>query len=399
MKIAVISSGHIPSEWAHSINIIKHANGFYKLGHEIIILSPLRHLENKKLKEIGSINKYYNISDEIKFKLFTDRVFYYKEVKLIRRLYKTLERIFFIKDIEENIAGYIKGNNFSFAYCRTYKTPYHLIKLGIPVVIEIHTPRVINSDLKKLLRLSESKYFKGISTISEKIKEEFVNFGVPQEKILVQEDAVDLEEFDKVVDDKEALRKKLNLPLDKKIITYCGSLREGKGIDDLIKVADEFKNNNSILFLIVGGPENKKNFLKNCCIKNNINNICFIGFVQNKFVPQYLKASDILIMLYNRKERGSIMDFDSTSPIKLFEYMAAKVPIIVSDIPTIKKIVKDGENVLLAKEGEVEDVFKKINILLNNKSMGRELTLKAYGLAEKYTYINRCKNIIEKFFI
>ena len=37
---------------------------------------------------------------------------------------------------------------------------------------------------------------------------------------------------------------------------------------------------------------------------------------------------------------NSVMDLETTSPIKLFEYMASKKPIITSNIKTIKKVLK-----------------------------------------------------------
>ena len=59
MKIAIASNGHIPSQWAHSINTVKHANAFLKLGHEIELLSVKRFEEDQLLKKNLNIYNWY----------------------------------------------------------------------------------------------------------------------------------------------------------------------------------------------------------------------------------------------------------------------------------------------------------------------------------------------------
>jgi len=67
IKIAVISSGHIPSQWAHSINTMKMANAFSKLGHNVEVLTVERYLERKNKQRIKDIYKFYGISKNINF--------------------------------------------------------------------------------------------------------------------------------------------------------------------------------------------------------------------------------------------------------------------------------------------------------------------------------------------
>ena len=67
-----------------------------------------------------------------------------------------------------------------------------------------------------VLKLSNSEYFKGIVTIHQKLKDNFVRLGVPEKKILIQEDAVDLEIFDQISDDAEKNRNNLHISIKKK---------------------------------------------------------------------------------------------------------------------------------------------------------------------------------------
>ena len=329
-KIAVVSSGHIPSEWAHSINTSKHAQGFKKIGYDATIFSVERFYEKKKNNEINSINEFYGIDKEIKFKLFKDKtLFYFEEIKffgLILLFINSLTngKLRYTFDPEKEMAKYVKRNNYDLAYCRSYRSAYYLLKLGVPIVVETHTPKIINPELKLLLKYSYDDNFRGLSTISNHIKNEFEKYGFPKQKILVQEDAVDLESYEKISDDKSILRKKLNLPLDKKIVTYCGRLDENRGIEEILFCANQ---NPSSLFLIIGGTPEKVSYYENLSKKLKTKNVCFTGHIPNNSVPLYTKASDLLLAPYSK----NIYSAQHFSPIKLFEYMATGVPIIVSD--------------------------------------------------------------------
>ncbi len=77
MKISIASSGDIPSEWAHSINIVKHAQGFYDLGHQVKIQSVKRLYEAFLEFKIKDIHRFYGLNTKIKIEFFHDNSFFY----------------------------------------------------------------------------------------------------------------------------------------------------------------------------------------------------------------------------------------------------------------------------------------------------------------------------------
>jgi len=399
MRIAVIASQNIPSLWAHGINTVKHAQGFKDLNHSVEILIVVRLPEMKMRRVLGDFHELYDINKDIKVRYFVDHsIFFFEKMRIlgiiINHIFKFFPRLRYLQDPEKKISKYCKKEKVDLAYCRTYRGAYYCILNKIPTVLETHTPFIKKPDLQKLFKLSKNEYFRGIITIHELLKESYIEAGVPPRKILVLEDAVDLSKFDIIKEEKAFLRKMLKIPSNKKIITYCGSLKPGKGINQIFRTAKNFDN--SYLFCIVGGEKRSIRYWKRIVRKNKINNIKFTGFVKNKLVPYYLKSSDILLMLYDLEEKSPLIDINTTSPIKLFEYMASKRPIVCTKLPTIEKIVQHKQEALLSEWDDIDDVVKNVQLLLENKQLANKISQNAYEKVQNYTYTKRCKKILEQ---
>lgn len=400
MKIAVISSGNIPSQWAHSINTMKHAQGFYRLNHQVEVLTVQGIKELVMRLKLGEIHDFYGINKKITIHFFNDNfLLFFKKVRILGAFVSQILRWFpklkELLDPEKKISIYCKKNEIDLAYCRAYRATYFSILNKIPCLLESHTILTKNPDLQNLLNLGKNKFFIGLVTIHENLKENFINEGFPANKIIVLEDAVELEKFDKITQNKINLRQNLGLPLDKKIIMYCGSLKPGKGIRKILETAKFFDND--VLFYIVGGSIRNLKYWKKIAKQDKLSNVVFTGFVKNKFIPYYLKSADVLLMLYDPDEREKIMDIDTTSPLKLFEYMASKNPIVSSRIPTIEKIIKHNQDGLLPELEDIDDIVQNIFLLLEDDILASKLAKNAYEKVKEFTYKERCRKIIENF--
>jgi glycosyltransferase involved in cell wall biosynthesis len=398
-RIAVVSSGHIPSEWAHSMNTMKHAEGFRDGGNHVEVFSVERYQERKKLGQIDSIQSMYDINESIPIRLFRDRsLFYFREAPVMKYLPALIERtplqfLQRIGDPERRIAEKIFQEKFDWAYCRALRIPAYLIELGVPVVVEWHNPRTQDKGFQEFLKHIDSGAFLGISTIAEQVKKNLLESGIPAEKVIVQEDAVDLKKFDALKESKGVLRKELGLPESKTVITYSGSLHRGKGIHELLRVAERMRDEAGTLFLIVGGPQKIRERYERQARREGLRNVRFAGYIEHRLVPKYLKASDILIMLYDIAEKNPVMDLNTTSPLKLFEYMAAKVPIIASDIPALERVVAHGKEVFFVPSGDYSAVADAVKQIVQNKNLRDTLVQTAYETVQKHTYMIRCRNI------
>jgi len=204
--------------------------------------------------------------------------------------------------------------------------------------MESHTPNIKHPDLQRVIKLSHSKYFKGLVTISDILKQNFMKAGIPKDKILVLQDGVDIESFQNI--EKTEARANLGLPQDKSIIMYCGHLYKGRGIEYILDAAKILKD---VMFIIVGGFPSDVSYWKKYANDMGLVNVVFTGFVENGMVPTYLKAADVLLMPYTR----DMPTYKWMSSLKLFEYMAAGRPIIATDLVAIKERIENGRFISL----------------------------------------------------
>jgi glycosyltransferase involved in cell wall biosynthesis len=259
--------------------------------------------------------------------------------------------------------------------------------------LESHATHIKHPDLQRVIKLSHSRYFKGLVTISEILRQNFIRAGVPKEKILVLQDGVDVASF-RNLPSQPKIREMLNLPSDRKLVIYCGSLFPDKGIEHILLVAQNLAD---VLFLLVGGREDHIRMWRNYANSHQISNVEFTGFVENSRVPLYLKAADALIMPYKTDQEVRQMDIHTTSPLKLFEYMAAKKPIISTNIPAISRTIKHGVDGLLAEPNDIGELAHLVEAALEDKKLAENLSHSAYEKVQKYDWQKRCETIMKVF--
>lgn len=228
------------------------------------------------------------------------------------------------------------------------------------------------------------RHITGIVSITEAMKKEVQE--VYPGPILTAPDAVSIELFD-IPLSKEEARHNVGLPLDKKIVVYAGSIREPwKGVGILYEAAREFDD--TYCFIIVGGKPHYVDEFKNSY--GSRSNVRMVGHVPHANVPVYLKAADVLVIPNSAKAEISRI---STSPMKLFEYMAAGRPIVATDLPSLREVLNE-HNAFLVKPDDVEALAKGIRRAVEGDEESASRVTTARIDVEKYTWDKRAKYIL-----
>lgn len=152
---------------------------------------------------------------------------------------------------------------------------------------------------------------------------------------------------------------KLSFP-GKKIILYQGALNIGRGIEWIINAMPLIKN----AVLIIIGEGDISNDLKLQVEKKKLQNqVFFLGRISCKELPTYTIAADLGLCLLNNNS----LSYYYSLPNRIFDFMYAKVPILASDFPEIKNIVKNYQIGKIVNNYQPEFLAKTISKMLNEK--------------------------------
>ncbi|MFQ6052333.1 MAG: glycosyltransferase family 4 protein [Candidatus Hydrothermarchaeota archaeon] len=197
------------------------------------------------------------------------------------------------------------------------------------------------------------------SSFKEKISKEL---GVKDEKILLIPNGADTSRF--YLEKNEKLKSELDLE-DFKIVMYVGLMDYVKGLEDFVRAFKFVSKEKNVKFLLIGeGPE--KNNLMKIAKEEGIDNVLFFDPVEYSMIPDYLSIADIGIVPLKPMQETNF-----AIPSKLFEFMAAGVPVIASATYELSKVVNESMAGLCVENPQ--EIASAILHLLNNEDKRKEM--------------------------
>jgi len=183
--------------------------------------------------------------------------------------------------------------------------------------------------------------------ISDYSRKSIMGEHLDKKRDIVIHNGTDTEKFFPL-NDKQNLRKALNYPVEPFIIGYIGTLDHHKKLEILIEAFFDLKGefSNLILVIIGDGPAMPK--LKLTVAKLSLKEkVLFLGWLKHENINKHLNCFDLAVHHY----ANTYMN-----PLKIFEYLSAGLPVIAPRIPSVERMFKDGEDLLLttAEKGELK---------------------------------------------
>ena len=176
-------------------------------------------------------------------------------------------------------------------------------------------------------------------------------------------------------------------------IGYAGHLYPWKGVDLVVEAVTALPDARA---LIVGGHEREPDLarLKKVALDLDCaSRITFTGQVTPPEVGARLREAHVLIL----PNRPSAISTDFTSPLKLFEYMASGRPIVASDLPSFREILRDGENALLVEAGNPQALVAGITRIRTDPELGARLAQQAAADVREFTWARRAERLERLF--
>ena len=258
-----------------------------------------------------------------------------------------------------------------YLYTRSPEISIALGNVNLVHSLEIHdfVDLQKKKQLSSILEMHANKTISQLISITESTRDMLVHAGADSSRIHVATSGVNLHAFKSVSEFDPS-------SLDRPHLVYIGRMSQeyGRSIFQAIAETKQYK------ITIVGGSEEDK-----------ASNIDVAPFAPYHEVVRWYDRMSIALMPY----QSTLKRIETLSPMKLFEAFGAGRPIIASDLPVIREVVKHKENGLLVDPSDPKAWLEAIRQLQNDRELAQKLAHNAKMSAEKYSWKNRAQGIMK----
>lgn len=372
INLSYCARSRVPSKDANSVHVMRICQALVKQGAALELIVPRPPVVSDNPYE------YYGVKSSF-------AITYLRKPNIRFGVYIYSHRVL----------RWLKKDRNRCIYGRDFITCLFSSLSGFKTIWESHEPiEYMGRQYVFLFRqmLKKNNFIK-IVVISSTLKEYYINkFEIEDSRISVLPDCSDIVDFNQV--------KPIDVS-DKQYVTnvgYIGQLYPGKGMEIISRLVPLCPN---VKFHIIGGKE--QDLVKWKTILAKYNNVVFYGFIKPSDTAKYGMAMDVLIAPYMEKVQGArAKSFKQDlskwmSPLKIFEYMSYRKPIIATDLPVLHDVLNE-DNSIMCKPNDMEEWKRAILKLSQDKVYAEKLAKKAYeDFIANYTWDARAAKMIELF--
>lgn len=355
---------------------MKMCQAFAKNGHNVTLIVPDR--DSETLPGVNDIYSYYGV----------EPCFEVERVPWLRIRGRGY------------LYGYLAGRRArrigpDLVYGRNTAGCYAAALLGLQTVYEVHQPAQDLGGLGELLfRLMKRRTaLRRIVAITDALAKHYIDtYRLASTDVLVAPDGADPIPPGTVP---------VRFDGDNGVphIGYIGHLYKGRGVELVLQLARRLP---AFCFHIVGGTAEEVTEKYDIHPHDLPGNIVFHGFLRPSEVDRYRIAFDVLLAPYQRTVHVSggcekMSTANWMSPLKLFEYMAAGTPIVCSDLPVIREVLRDSHNALLCDPEDTEAWASALIRIRKEASLASRLAQAALkDFTQKYTWNRRAFKVLDE---
>ncbi len=253
------------------------------------------------------------------------------------------------------------------------------------ILYKSHFPKIIRSSISLLIRMTEylsSKLFDGIITATDDILRKF---SYHKRAVSIKNYPI-LSYFTGIInkDNREHCKSKVfNL-------VYVGNISKERGIIEMIRALEYI---NQPIKLSLYGNYDSNSYESELCNLKGYEKVEFLGWIQHEKITELLSGYDSGIVCLH-----PIPNYITALPIKLFEYMAAGLPVVASNFPLLREIVEENKCGVCVDPLNPEEIAGAIEYFMDypeeRKKMG-EIGRKT--VLEKYNWEKENKKLSQLY--
>jgi glycosyltransferase involved in cell wall biosynthesis len=375
MRIVYISAGEIPSKRANSIQVMKVCQAYARQGHAVTLLTPAGQGGQPDWQSLAA---HYGLTTPFDLQFIALQPFWKRRDFAWKAVYKA------------------RSLGSDLIHARALPPAVLGLLAGMPVILEMHQlPGGTFGPLwyRLFLRFPGRKRLVPITQALRQTLESKYRPVLPESRVVVAPSGVDLERFADLPD-AETARALLKLPSGWTVVC-SGHLYAGRGMQLFADLAGRMPQVN---FLWAGGTDQDVETWRRKMQTAGLQNVHLTGFIPNSQLPLYQAAADALLIPYAPGFTNSGGENISavSSPMKIFEYMAAGRVILCSDLPVLRETLNES-NAILCPPDDGQAWEQALTALQAEAGSGQNLAQQARRDVERYSWEARGGMILAGF--
>ena len=180
-------------------------------------------------------------------------------------------------------------------------------------------------------------------------------------------------------------------------LLYIGTLADWQGLDVVIRALPKILEQQAVQLRIVGrGRSRQRKLLSKHIRKLGVEGSVLVQpAVPHHEVPAWIAGSDICLAPLALNDRNVTQ---GACPIKVLEYMAAGRPLVASNMPIVRELVREDVDALLFSPNDPDDLARQVLTLLNDLGLSQRLAACASERAlTQFTWHESGKKLVKVY--
>jgi len=380
--LVVVANTRFPSHRAQALQVAETSAAFQRAGvaTTLFVADRVAHVD---LGAHADPFAWYGIREHARPKLVrVPCVDWIERVpRVLQYVPARLQELTFARNAARRI---LRESPSAIVISRELECARHLVRGGSTTTfLEIH--RVPGGRTRRRWLFDAANRVRGIIAISEGVRADLLDLGIAAGGIVVEHDGFAPERFADRHSRADA-RRSLGLPVEAPLVVYTGGLLAWKGVDVLIEAARLVP---SAYFVVAGGLDADVARIR--ALAGGLQNVRIDGFQPPDKIPTYLEAGDVGVVP-NRSQPAISSKY--TSPLKVFESMAAGLPLVASDVPSLASILRRDLDAVLVAPDDPAALARGIERVLGDAELRARMSASLRARAGEHTWDARAERVL-----